>query len=91
MSIGSTVSQPTTSGQPFIISQHAWPSLPAPLEKTIPTARADTSADDPKVQEDTSDVPVAKPEEQTVNEDDHMSSDVPILPMGLDIPALATQ
>ena len=91
MRIGSTVTQPTMSGQPIILSQHAWPSLPAPLEKTIPTARADTSADDPKVQEDASDVPVAKPAEQTINEDDHITGDVPTLPTGLDIPTLALQ
>ena len=75
--LGSTVTQPTKSGQPFILSQHAWPSLPAPLEKTIPTARADTTAADPKVKEDVSDLPVAKPAEQTINEDEHITGDVP--------------
>ena len=90
MRIGSTVTQPTMSGQPFILSQHAWPSLQAPLEKTIPTARTDTIADDPKVIEDASDVIVARPEEQNVHDDDNLPSDDPILPMGLDITASAT-
>ena len=61
------------------------------MEKTIPTARADTTAADPKVKEDVSDVPVAKPAEQTINEDDHITGDVPTLPTGLDIPTLALQ
>ena len=47
-------------------------------------------ADVPKVQEDVSDVLVAKPEEQNVHEDNYMPSDDPILLMGLDVTASAT-
>merc|ERR1712082_295070 len=59
INFGSTVTQPTMSGQPFTLSQHTRPSLPAHLEKLIPTAQTDTEADDPKMIEDVSDIIVA--------------------------------
>ena len=91
ISIGSTVTQPTMSGQPFILSQHTWPSLPAHLEKIIPTARTDTKADVPRIQGDVSDVLVARPEEHSVTEADNMPRDVTIVPLGLDNPATVPQ
>ena len=78
--------EPTISGQPLVLSKHDWPSLPAPLKETIPAAWADTKADDYKVREDASEILVAKQEEQTISEDKQVTSNVPTLLMGLDIP-----
>ena len=73
LQVGSTSMQPAAmSGQPFNSTQHAWPSLPAPLGTTSTTAsgiittpaRADTEAVDHTVQEDVLPVQVTKPEEE---------------------------